>query len=1593
MKKKYLLQACSTVKQFFLLAKSKTILNIVLLFVFSFVNTITAQDSFETDFDGWLQVSGDDMNWTRDSLGTPSSNTGPSSGSDGDFYLFIEASNNSGKKAWLEKEFDLTGKQKSQLNFDYHMYGSNMGTLNVLVNKNGVLTNVFSRSGDKGNAWQSTIADLSAFDGDVIKIRFEGIVGGNFRSDAAIDNISVTSAPDTDGDGVIDDNDADADNDGILDVDEGCNAVTSSSFSLVPAESVLGNVNAGGKLVYKDAAGNKVVLEAAGTAGSNNVVGVGPSDGTIITDINTGQIVFEIGANGSAEDQPKLKVTTFSADGVPFQVTSIGLVGIGNMDNSEAQDAIAIDIPGTWSNLTSAGNTLGSAQITTSPIGATPVNNVTQTELDNFDFTNFVEQGAVSEVIFNNADNNVQFGYNATFSPTNPTSSFNLIVDDINIDDGVGRNIVAELSTTSISVAAIYCRDTDSDGIPDYLDTDSDGDGCSDADEAYFGTVTNADTDDNGTYGSGTPTVDGVGKVSGAAYTSPNSYYIDASVNACFDNDNDGVPDSVDLDDDNDGILDSVEENCVTATSGSYDWDTDFGVSASSTDLSGNLPLVSSLKDNQRLTVSFADNPANPGLEFMTIENAFGLGTVLQIANAPGETGGGITTFSFTNEVRNLTFTMQDIDARGNDFKDKIVIQATKLDGSIISISEATNVTFSGSAVNYDGNNTFVGTGDVTNSNPGDGVLSLTFPEAITEISFQYFNDLTSPNTRQRIGIADLQYTLVCDTDIDKDGIPNSLDLDSDNDGCFDAIEGADNLLATAVDSDGRLTGTVNNQGVPNNVNQTNGQPIGTSLDQATRDTNGQCDIDNDGVIDSDDKCDGFDDALDNDSDGVPDGCDLDDDNDGITDVIEGAEAKVWDINGSNLSLVSGGQTSTMTFTTTSATAPTGNDSFDFYNIDEDLATGVTDTYTITSTLPLREVNFQLLGLGNSGAAVTSTLGNFVITLADGTVVNDADFRVMFGRFPGSPFNIGPPVTEGVLKKVTIGGKKYVEDATNNTSGRQATGFLQFPNEEALNKGIVSIQFDFFGSGVDPLGIQLQAKIIKDTDKDGITDDIDSDSDGDGCSDADEAYYGSVNNADADNNGFYGSGTPAVDNSNGKVSGASYSTPNANYLDASVNTCLDNDNDGVADFADLDDDNDGIIDTAECATFLRASNGDFNVDITGSNPVFTQSFANSFSITYTNTGGSSIAPYSEPIKDADELYAIGTQFKYVYPNEGSTQEMTFSSPVKLKFMVTDIDQLGEKHRVTVYDKAGAVISNPENYIVNTAQGTKGTTFASRVPVFYNDLGEDVTKDGTLDDDYVELSQPNNKDNDTFTRKNLVFFDFKELEISKIVVQNLSTSGQPGFLFDSITAACDTDLDGIPDYQDTDSDNDGCPDAIEAAGDIQLSQLTAFAGGSVGGSLDNLGLTSDAEGNPIVSGAGYEQNNTAAVLDANDKTACSIDLSVTKTVNKPIKKVGEKIVFTITLKNDGNQPATNVNVIDLLPTGLTYDAATTVIPTNTTYDSSTGIWDLSLLTLAKGSSYQLKIGATVNTAGTIYTNKTEVFSTTETDIDSTPNSNN
>ena len=112
---------------------------------------------------------------------------------------------------------------------------------------------------------------------------------------------------------------------------------------------------------------------------------------------------------------------------------------------------------------------------------------------------------------------------------------------------------------------------------------------------------------------------------------------------------------------------------------------------------------------------------------------------------------------------------------------------------------------------------------------------------------------------------------------------------------------------------------------------------------------------------------------------------------------------------------------------------------------------------------------------------------------------------------------------------------------------------------------------------------------------------------------------------------------------------------------------------------------------------------------------------------------------------------------------------------------------------------------------------------------------------------------------------------------------------------------------------------------------------------------------------------------------------TVDLKLTKTVDNALPKVGELITFTITIKNDGPQDATGVQVRDLLPASLTFDSGNSTIGTGT-YNDITGVWDLSSVTILNGQSISIQIAATINSAGVII-NTSEVMNVDQEDIDS------
>jgi uncharacterized repeat protein (TIGR01451 family) len=113
-----------------------------------------------------------------------------------------------------------------------------------------------------------------------------------------------------------------------------------------------------------------------------------------------------------------------------------------------------------------------------------------------------------------------------------------------------------------------------------------------------------------------------------------------------------------------------------------------------------------------------------------------------------------------------------------------------------------------------------------------------------------------------------------------------------------------------------------------------------------------------------------------------------------------------------------------------------------------------------------------------------------------------------------------------------------------------------------------------------------------------------------------------------------------------------------------------------------------------------------------------------------------------------------------------------------------------------------------------------------------------------------------------------------------------------------------------------------------------------------------------------------------------------DLSLTKTVDNGTPSEDDTITYTITISNEGPDAATNIEITDILPVGVTYVGNTA---SQGIYDR--GYWKVG--SLAAGRTATLRITATVdiNTTGTTIRNIAEVTSVDQTDPDSTPNNQN
>ncbi|RDD40325.1 MAM and LDL-receptor class A domain-containing protein 2 [Trichoplax sp. H2] len=155
--------------------------------------------NFEKDDCGLIQDQTDTFNWRRDFGGTFSSLSGPNFdhtlASSKGYYMFFSARSSSLNKTarqTIPQTFGTPGTG-CQMRFWYHMFGPDIGGLNIYARTNfmGPLIKQYSIIGNQGDIWKK--ASLTFSVNAPFQVVIEAVNGKYLWGDIAIDDISFTS--------------------------------------------------------------------------------------------------------------------------------------------------------------------------------------------------------------------------------------------------------------------------------------------------------------------------------------------------------------------------------------------------------------------------------------------------------------------------------------------------------------------------------------------------------------------------------------------------------------------------------------------------------------------------------------------------------------------------------------------------------------------------------------------------------------------------------------------------------------------------------------------------------------------------------------------------------------------------------------------------------------------------------------------------------------------------------------------------------------------------------------------------------------------------------------------------------------------------------------------------------------------------------------------------------------------------------------------------------------------------------------------------------------------------------------------------------
>ncbi|MDX6192102.1 DUF11 domain-containing protein, partial [Flavobacterium sp. Fl-318] len=631
----------------------------------------------------------------------------------------------------------------------------------------------------------------------------------------------------------------------------------------------------------------------------------------------------------------------------------------------------------------------------------------------------------------------------------------------------------------------------------------------------------------------------------------------------CIDSDQDLVVDVVDIDDDNDGIRDVDEgfTSCSPNITPNQTTSITEGAAVNNTNISisNDYRIVGSTATQANQTSARVSLSARTGATTNEIGIDLTTNGSVQFTNNAGSAAGQFAevTYEFNKPI-DAVLTWQT----GNTFDD-VEEYSVEYDAGVISATYTAGGTANLTVTQIPGKISLNSTIDIASAS---NLWNIDLKN-VTRLVIRR----SDTGAGGAIGGITITPSTFCDRDTDGDLVPDHLDVDSDQDGCYDAQEAGS---AQTVSSSGTIGGTYGANGLSSLV-ETN-DTAAAGINYAIAQTSGINNFMQASVFTS---C--LIAGLDSDGDLVSDRYDLDDDNDGILDTDENTCAVLANritgnfsgsgpftgstFDGVNVTatVANAANTSVTNTAGTFANQPTfwseavnnlpsfqtvftWDTSPESYIVNIDQANDDKGSATITFTFsqPVYNPIIHLDRIGGlSGVTPNSAL--FTVTTPGATLkklagtsnlyVTPTTFRRV------TEMNVNPLIAPAVASEASA----LPEDGT-------AAGSL-------LVEGVYSsLTFNWTGKGAEGAGgdgIEFIFSLCRavDTDGDGIANLLDLDSDNDGCSDSNEYYNNATSAASGQQFGQSG-GAVAPVNSQGTVTTASYTGSYTNVTNNAIST-------------------------------------------------------------------------------------------------------------------------------------------------------------------------------------------------------------------------------------------------------------------------------------------------------------------------------------------------------------------------------------------------------------------------------------------------------